>query len=147
MRGVYLTSVWLHILAAMTWIGGMVVFVAGVMPYFRTRPEEERTRFLDWFGVRFRALSWWCFGILVATGTINLWVRGVTPGDLVRPEWHATMFGRMAMIKLTLVAIAIAVSAAHERITSRVWAKVMGRSLLLIGFAIVAAAVMLVRAL
>ena len=49
MRVVYLASVWLHIVAAMTWIGGMVVFVAAVMPYFRQRPEEERARFLDWF--------------------------------------------------------------------------------------------------
>jgi uncharacterized membrane protein len=32
MRGIYLVSVWLHILAAMTWMGGMVLFVAAVMP-------------------------------------------------------------------------------------------------------------------
>ena len=146
MRGIYLISVWLHILAAMTWMGGMVLFVAAVMPYFRSRPEDERARFLDWFGARFRVLSAWCFATLIATGSFNLWMRGVRLGDLVRAEWHATPFGRLAMIKLTLVAIAIAVSVAHERITSRGWARWMGRSLLVVGLAIVAIAVLLVRA-
>lgn len=147
MRGIYLVSVWLHILAAMTWMGGMVVFVAAVMPYFRARPEDERARFLEWFGARFRIVSWWCFGILIATGSFNLWARGVRFDDLFRAEWHTTTFGRLAVIKLTLVAMAIAISAAHERITAKHWARWMGRSLLLVGCAIVAVAVMLVRAL
>ena len=146
MRGIYLVSVWLHILAAMTWMGGMVLFVAAVMPYFRGRPDDERTRFLDWFGARFRILSAWCFATLLATGSFNLSMRGVRLGDLIRAEWHATPFGRLAMIKLTLVAIAIIVSAAHERIGSRRAARWMGRSLLLLGLAIVAIAVLLVRA-
>ena len=146
MRGVYLASVWLHVIAAMTWIGGMVVFVAAVMPYFRQRPEEERARFLGWFGARFRVVSWWCFAILIATGTFNLWARGVRPGDILRPEWRATSFGSLALLKLTLVAIAIAVSTAHERITAKHWARWMGRGLLLLGLAVVAVAIMLVRA-
>jgi uncharacterized membrane protein len=131
----------------MTWMGGMVVFVAAVMPYFRHRPEVERAQFLEWFGARFRIVSWWCFAILVTTGSFNLWARGVRVEDLFRAEWHSTTFGRLALIKFTLVAIAIGVSAAHERIRSRAVARWMGRSLLLIGFAIVAAAVLLVRAL
>ena len=147
MRGLYLASVWMHILAAMTWIGGMVVFVAAVMPYFRQRPEHERAQFLDWFGARFRVVSWWCFGVLVTTGTFNLWMRGVRPEDFLSAEWHGTTFGRLAVTKVALVAIAIAVSAAHERVRSRSAARLMGRSLLLLGFAIVAAAVLLVRGL
>lgn len=146
MRGIYLASVWLHILAAMTWVGGMVVFVAAVMPYFRQRPDDERARFLEWFGDRFRVVSWCCFGILIATGTFNLWMRGVRPGDLLRPEWRATTFGSLAVIKVSLAAIAIAISATHERMTTRHWARWIGRSLLLVGVAIVAIAVLLVRA-
>jgi hypothetical protein len=33
MRALYLASVWLHVAAAMTWVGGMVTFAAAVMPY------------------------------------------------------------------------------------------------------------------
>lgn len=147
MRGIYLVSVWLHILAAMTWVGGMVVFVAAVMPYFRRRPAVEKAEFLEWFGGRFRMVSWWCFSLLILTGTFNLWARGVRLGDFLRPEWRGTTFGGLVTAKLTLVAVAVVVSVLHERITTPVWARWMGRSLLLIGLAIVLAAVMLVRAL
>jgi copper resistance protein D len=159
MRGVYLASVWLHILAAMTWVGGMVVFVAAVMPYYRRRPEAEKAEFLEWFGDRFRRVAWTCFAILLATGTFNLWVRGVRLTDLFRPEWRATSFGSVVVMKLALVAIAVGVSAAHESVMTRVgvsaahesvmtraYARWMGRLLLLIGLAIVLMAVLLVRA-
>lgn len=146
MRGVYLASVSLHVLAAMTWVGGMVVFVAAVMPYFRRRPEAEKTAFLDWFGPRFRVVSWICFAILAATGTFNLWARGVRLDDLLRGAWWTTPFGHVFMIKLGLVIVALAVSVAHEGMTKR-YARLLGRSLLLLGLAIVAVAVMLVRAI
>ncbi len=147
MRGVYLTSVWLHVLAAMTWIGGMVVFVAAVMPYFRRRPEAEKASFLEWFGQRFRVISWTCFSILAVTGTFNLWARGVRPADFLRADWHQTTFGQMVTVKLTLVAVAVLLTILHERKAGSMWARWMGRSLLLVGLVIVAAAVMLVRAL
>lgn len=147
MRGLYLISVWMHVLAAMTWIGGMVVFVTAVMPYFRRQPEAARAAFLDWFGRRFRAASWTCFAVLATTGTFNLWARGVTPGDFLRREWHATAFGQLVMFKLTLVAVAILLTIFHERLASARSARWMGRSLLLVGLVIVAAAVMLVRTL
>ena len=50
MRWLYLASVCLHILAAMTWIGGMVIFVAAVMPWVRCLDEPSRKAFLDAFG-------------------------------------------------------------------------------------------------
>lgn len=145
MRGLYLVSVWLHILAAMTWSGGMALFVIAIMPYFRRRPETEKAQFLAWFGSRFRIVSWWCFAILFATGAFNLWARGVEPGDFMRPEWRATTFGQVAIIKLTLVAVAVAVSAAHERTRSRMQARWMGRTLLVFAVIIVGLAVLLVR--
>jgi copper resistance protein D len=147
MRAIYLASVWLHVLAAMTWTGGMVLFVAAVMPYFRRRSDEERTAFLEWFGARFAVVAWVCFAALVATGSFNLWMRGVRPADFLRADWRHTSFGSLAIIKLSLVALAVAISAAHERITARAYARWMGRSLLLLALAIVGVAVMLVRAI
>jgi uncharacterized membrane protein len=145
MRGLYLAAVWLHVLAAMTWVGGMVLFVAAVMPYFRHRPAAERTQFLHWFTARFRAMAWICFTILAATGTFILWARGVVPGDFLRPEWRAGPFGHFIIVKISLLAVAMAISVAHERLASLVAARWMGRSLLLVGLTIVAAAVVLVR--
>lgn len=147
MRGIYLASVWLHILAAMTWAGGMVTFVVLVMPYFRRQPEAARADFLNWFGPRFETVSWICLAILVATGTFNLWARGVQPGDFLRPEWRATDFGRLLQWKLAVVAAMVALSAIHARSGSKAQARWLGRALLVCGLAIVAIAVALVRAI
>src|SRR5690606_16911092 len=135
-----------HVLAATAWIGGMLVFVAAVMPYFRRRPEVEKAAFLDWFGQRFRVISWTAFAVLATTGTFNLWVRGVRLGDFLRPDWHQTTFGQMVMLKLALVAAAVVLTIFHEQMSGSPWARWMGRGLLLVGLAIVAAAVTLVRA-
>lgn len=147
MRGIYLAAVWLHLLAAMTWLGGMVAFVVLVMPYFRGQPEAARADFLNWFGPRFEAVSWICLAILVATGTFNLWARGVQPSDFLRPEWRATAFGRLLQWKLALVALMVVLSAIHARSGSKAQARWLGRALLVFGLAIVAIAVSLVRAL
>jgi len=147
MRALYLASVWLHILAAMTWVGGMVTFVAAVMPYFRHRPEAERAAFLSWFGPRFESVSWICLAILVLTGTFNLWIRGVQLSDFSRPEWRATAFGQLLQWKLALVALVTVLSATHSRTGSGANARWLGRALLVVGLAIVGVAVSLVRAL
>ena len=145
MRGVYLVSVWLHILAAMTWVGGMVIFVVAVMPYVRRQDEAARAAFLHWFGRRFRTVSWICLSILAATGAFNLSVRGVRIGDFFRPEWAAATFGQLVLAKLALVAIAVVLSVVHEHTADRSRTRWLGRSLLVIGLLIVAAAIMLVR--
>lgn len=148
MRAVYLLSVFLHVIAAMTWIGGMVIFVAAVMPVLRqSKVEGLGGMFLPEFGRRFGQLSWTCFAILVPTGAINLWMRGVRPGDVVRPEWRETAFGQVVVIKLTLVALAVLLSLLHQQSAARPHARWLGRSLLVVGMAIVLAAVMLVRSL
>jgi hypothetical protein len=54
MRGLYPISVLMHVLAAMTWIGGMAVFVIAVMPHFRRQPEAAKVAFLEWFGPRLK---------------------------------------------------------------------------------------------
>jgi putative copper resistance protein D len=146
MRGLYLLSVWLHVLAAMTWVGGMVTFVVAVMPYLRRQDPAVSKAFIAWFGPRFRVLSWTCFAVLAVTGVVNLWMRGVRLDDVLRSEWRGTTFGHLLLVKLVLVAVVLAASAAHERFQSPVLARWMGRSLLLLGVAIVAMAVMLVRA-
>lgn len=145
MRGWYLVSVWLHILAAMTWVGGMVLLVIAVMPYFRRQDAATRAAFLAWFGRRFRQISWACFAVLTATGTFNLWVRGVRIGDVLRSEWRETTWGQLLLVKLGLVAAAVAMTIAHERLENPSVSRWTGRSLLVVGLAIVWIAVLLVR--
>ena len=147
MRGLYLTAVILHVLAAMTWMGGMVIFVAALLPAIRRQGETTFRAVLHDFSLRFRTMSWICFGILIPTGAFSLWMRGVTMSDFFRPEWRSTSFGRLVLAKLCLVLGALAIALIHERVASPRQARWLGRSLLVVGLAIVAVAIQLVRPL
>jgi len=160
----YLLSVWIHILAAMAWIGGMFFLVLVVVPWLRAGDRAIAGAFLRETGERFRSVGWTCFAILAVTGTFNLYARGVRLGDLVRPEWLASPFGRSVLSKLGLFALVLAVSAVHdfsvgprasvaiqrdpaspEAERLRRQASLMGRGNALLALALVAVAVTLVR--
>jgi len=145
MRFLYLASVWLHILAAMTWVGGMVVFVLALMPFLRRQSGAVRAALLEDFGRRFRNVEWLCFVVLAATGTFNLWMRGVRLGDFARPEWRASAFGELVLLKVSLVFVAMVITWLHERAVSSRHARWLGRLTLVVALAIVAVAVGLVR--
>lgn len=164
MRVLYLVSVWLHILAAVTWIGGMAFLVTVVVPWLRRGDRTQAGRFLRETGTRFRDVGWSCFAVLVVTGTYNLWARGVRPGDLARTEWLASPFGRAVIVKLGLFALVLAVSAVHDFVVGprasdalekdarspeaerlRRIASVLGRGNALLALALVAMGVILVR--
>ena len=113
MRIAYLLSVWLHVLAAMTWVGGMLTFVAVAMPWARGLSEEGKTAFLHEFGRRLRWITWTAFAILTLTGAFNLWVRGVRASHLFNSEWWAGSFGQLLGLKLLLFVIAMVVLVAH----------------------------------
>ena len=145
MRVIYLASVWLHILAAMTWAGSMTAFVLLVMPYFRRQPDAVRTAFLEWCGPRFERVSWICFGTLALTGTLNLWARGVRPSHFLRSEFQASTFGSLLLLKLALVGVVIVLSTWHSRPASPGRARWLGRLLFVFALAIIGVAVLLVR--
>lgn len=129
----------------MTWVGGMVLFVSALLPFYRTQPPAVKAAFLTDFGHRFRALTWICLAILVSTGAFNLWARGVRPGDFLRPEWRGSPFGHLVLLKLSLVLAAVAFNALHERAVTPFRARWLGRLTLFAALAIVWIAVLLVR--
>ncbi len=147
MRWLYLTSVCLHVVTGMIWIGGMVLFVVAVMPWARSLDEPDRRAFLGAFGRRFRGVAWTCYGVLAVTGTVNLWMRGVRPSSFLQPDWRSSSFGRIVIVKLSLFVLAVLVTTLHEHVVARWQARWLGRLSLLIGLAIVIAAVVLVRGL
>jgi putative copper export protein len=93
----------LHLAAALTWVGGML-FVALVLVPVSRRLEDPllRRRLMHDAGVRFRAVGWVAMGVLVATGLVNIWLR---------PE--LLTLGRF-WVKVGLVALAIVLSALHD---------------------------------
>lgn len=114
MRVLYLVSVWVHILAATVWIGGMLFLVLVVVPWLRKGGRTDAAVFLRETGERFRNVGWVCFGLLLVTGTFNLWVRGVRLSDFVRTEWLESPFGKTVLVKLGAFLVVLAVSALHD---------------------------------
>lgn len=115
MRGVYLLSVWLHIMAAIVWVGGTVFFVVVLVPAIR-RPEFGgiASALIRFTALRFRWVGWVCFGIFVVTGVVNLMARGIGLRELRETIFWQGSFGRTLAIKLILVAAILLISAFHD---------------------------------
>lgn len=92
----------LHVLAAMTWVGGMLFIVFVLVPTARSLDPPLRTRLVHETGVRFRTVGWIAIAVLVASGLLNLWLR---PELLALPRTHW---------KLALVVVALALAAVHD---------------------------------
>jgi putative copper export protein len=164
MHALYTLSVFLHVLAACAWIGAMIFFGVAVVPVVR-RPEF-RPVFADIVrrvGARFRVLGWGCVIALVATGTLNLALRGFLTQIAMRAFW-STEFGRTLAYKLVAVLLVVAATAAHDLLfgksamqrlqrdpsspaaqRARRTASWLGRSTLLLSLAVLLFAVWLVR--
>jgi putative copper export protein len=128
----------LHLAAALTWVGGML-FVALVLVPVARRLEDPplRRRLLHDTGVRFRTVGWIAVGVLVATGLANAWLR---PELLTLARFW---------VKAALVVLAIVLSVLHDFVlgpragrpdappSMRVWASWLARVNLLLVIVIV----------
>jgi copper resistance protein D len=115
----YHLNVLLHLLAAFLWLGGMFFFAAVGAPVLRkVEPPALRARLFNELGVRFRTVGWACIAVLLATGTANLWFRGLLRWEaLGSPEFWGTRYGTALAWKLGAVATMIAASAVHDFVT------------------------------
>ena len=93
----------LHVVAALTWVGGML-FVALVLVPVTRRLEDPalRRRLMHESGVGFRAVGWAAMVLLVATGLVNIWLR---PELLTLARFW---------VKVVLVGLAIILSVLHD---------------------------------
>jgi copper resistance protein D len=117
MYTLYYINVTIHVLAAMLWLGGM--FFLGVVgaPVLRAvEPPALRQRLFQQLGMRARSLGWWAIGILLVTGTLNLYFRGWLrwEGALGAAAFWRTGTGTALAIKLASVATMVVVSGVHD---------------------------------
>jgi uncharacterized membrane protein len=91
-----------HLLAALTWIGGMLFIALVLVPVARGLDTSLRTRLVHETGMRFRTVAWAAVAVLVASGLLNLWLR---PELLAAPRFYW---------KVALVAIALVLGALHD---------------------------------
>lgn len=104
----YVTLVVLHILAAVSWIGGMIFLSLVLAPLVRGR--KTAPEFMALFrsaALRFRPIVWVAMAMLLATGPMLLARRGI---HVMEP---ASWSGIVA-VKLTLVGLLLFLTLLHD---------------------------------
>ena len=94
---------WVHVLSAITWVGGMLFIALVLVPTARGFDDARlRTRLIQENGRRFRTVGWIALALLVLTGSLNLWLQPFLLGTS-RFHW-----------KLGLVVLALILSGFHD---------------------------------
>lgn len=84
---------WLHLLATVAWIGGLVALVILVLPAARKSLEPETyARFLEQLQHRLDPLGWLSLAVLLATGLFQMSANPNYAGFLsISNRWAASM--------------------------------------------------------
>lgn len=105
----------LHVTAAIGWVGGQLALSAVVVPVLRSRlAPSERGPVIGGIARRFALIA--NFGILptsIITGIALAWHRGVDFGSFDDPG-----YGRLLGTKLVLVGASVGVAAVHGAVAS-----------------------------
>jgi uncharacterized membrane protein len=111
---VYQLNVFIHILSAIVWVGGMLFLALVLVPVARRMPPAERGALLGVLGRRFRTVGWICIGLLIVTGIFNAGFRGVTWESFLSGRFLESWFGQVLAAKLVVVALMIVISLWHD---------------------------------
>lgn len=104
---------WIHVMAAVVWIGGNLILAMVIVPYFRQNlPPVQRIQLLTQIGKRFEPIVWGCVGILFFTGIANIF----DAIDLGSPTGYEGIntFMRTLLIKLILFIALLILTALHS---------------------------------
>lgn len=142
---------WIHVIAAMLWIGGMLFFSLVLAPCLKGLTETFRADLMSRVGKRFRLAGWISIGVLFATGLLRLYQEG-HPLDTYGVAFSTKLVLVVVMVALTLLHDLVLgpKSVALSRLTGRTGTfqkkvRLMARFNLLIGLLIVYAAISFVR--
>ncbi len=151
---------WVHLLAAVSWIGGMLFLSVVLVPTLkREMSASQRAVLFRTVALRFRAVVWVAIAILLSTGPALVSYRGI-------PVVDPSGWPRVLAVKLGLVTILLLLTLTHDFIIgprvgriaqlppeSRtrfdqalvLWSPWVARLPLLLALAVLFAAVLLVR--
>ncbi|MBE9532175.1 MAG: DUF4149 domain-containing protein [Proteobacteria bacterium] len=144
-------SLFLHVLSAIFWIGGMLFLSLIIVPFLLAlKSPQEKSAVYRKIGPKYRTLAWVAIVVLLITGPINLYLLGINPAQILDPEFLATGYGKALLIKLILVFALVSSSLLHDFWVGpkarnsekfRTYAKIFGRGNLIMALLIVLFAV------
>ena len=112
----YFLNVTLHVLAALLWLGGMFFLAAVGAPVLRAvQPPELRAQLFRQLGEQFRRVGWIAIAVLLVTGTLNLYFRGLLSWQVLGSgNFWGSPYGIALAWKLGAVAAMLVVQAVHD---------------------------------
>jgi copper resistance protein D len=130
MHGMYawfLISMWLHLLAAIVWIGGLAFVAMVLVPVLRgAQPRAQAIAVLRATGRKFMRVAYASLATLVVTGVANLYLKAGGSWAAVGGLWPTT-YGRLLAAKLVLVALIVATSLCHDFVVGPAAARALER--------------------
>jgi uncharacterized membrane protein len=147
-------ALFLHVVAAIFWIGGMLFLTLVVAPFLKTIPDpKDRSKIYQFVGKKYRFWGWVAIILLLVTGPVIMaLLYGIGPGEIHTVIFNGTPLGHALGIKLLLVALIVISSLTHDFFFGpkarnspkySLIAKVFGRGNLIVALFIVLFAVIL----
>ena len=108
-----LFTLWIHVIAAVVWVGGNLILAMVIVPHFRQHlPPVQRIQLLTQIGRRFEPIVWGCIGILFFTGIVNIFFAV----DLTSTDALSGAFVRTLLIKIGLFFLLVILTVLHGMI-------------------------------
>lgn len=105
----YLISVFVHVICAAFWIGGMLFIPLVLVPGIKQQPN--RVLLLHKTGIKFRFYGWFAVIILIVSGVLNIHFRGL---PFTIAFFTSTSYGKLLSIKLVLFVVMLLVGGIHD---------------------------------
>ncbi len=105
----YLISVFVHVICAAFWIGGMLFIPLVLVPGIKQQPN--RVLLLHKTGIKFRFYGWFAVMALIITGVLNVHFRGL---PFTIDFFTNTSYGKTLIIKLVLFVVMLLVGGIHD---------------------------------
>lgn len=108
-HGAYILSVFIHVIAACTWIGGMLFLILAFIPGIKKHPDK--VDIIAGVSLKYRKVGAIALVLLLITGILQLEYRGV---QWTIEFFTTSTFGKIAGIKILVFVIIIIISLVHD---------------------------------
>lgn len=105
----YIIFVFLHIVGAAFWIGGMLFLPLVLLPSIKNHPD--RLTLLYHTGIKFRFFGWIVLALLIVSGIGNLYFRGLLVDTRILFD---SSYGTILIYKLGLFVLMLLISGVHD---------------------------------
>lgn len=105
----YYISVWIHVICAAFWIGGMLFLPLVLLPGIRNNPQ--RKELLMATGLKFRFYGYVVLSLALITGLLNIVTRGL---PLSWSFFTESRYGKLVSVKIILFILMIVISLVHD---------------------------------